>query len=209
MSAPGRFIAWCKQEQASLQQQLVLMTQRKVLTGENRGTGWVDTTTASIGRIKARLAELDSLLTETGSATVSKPDREKTGSDTTIKKVEVGSSPRGEMGQKYLVAGKRVSMRLWTHEAGDKLKSATKRDYETVGYVIAGKAELQLEGQMLQLKAGDSWLVPAGALHHYTILEPFTAIEATAPPAEVHGRDTPASSPPTDPRSLHLIPRVD
>ena len=33
--------------------------------------------------------------------------------DTTIKKVESKSSPRGEMGQKYLVAGKRVSMRLW------------------------------------------------------------------------------------------------
>jgi hypothetical protein len=29
--------------------------------------------------------------------------------DTTIKKVEAGSSPRGEMGQRYLVAGKRVS----------------------------------------------------------------------------------------------------
>src|SRR5262245_25317215 len=34
--------------------------------------------------------------------------------DTTIKKVEAGSSPRGEMGQKYLVAGKPVSLRLWT-----------------------------------------------------------------------------------------------
>jgi hypothetical protein len=30
--------------------------------------------------------------------------------DTTIKKVEAGSSPKGDMGQKYLVAGKRVSM---------------------------------------------------------------------------------------------------
>ena len=39
------------------------------------------------------------------------------------------------------------------------------------------------------MKAGDSWLVPAGAMHQYTILEPFTAVEATAPPAEVHGRD--------------------
>jgi hypothetical protein len=26
-------------------------------------------------------------------------------------------------------------------------------------------------------------------MHQYTILEPFTAVEATAPPAEVHGRD--------------------
>ena len=58
-----------------------------------------------------------------------------------------------------------------------------------MGYVISGRAELDIEGQMLKLKAGDSWLVPAGAIHQYTILEPFTAVEATAPPAEVHGRD--------------------
>jgi hypothetical protein len=47
--------------------------------------------------------------------------------DTTIKKVEAGSSPRGEMGQKYLVAGKRVSMRLWVQEPGGKLKAPTAR----------------------------------------------------------------------------------
>jgi quercetin dioxygenase-like cupin family protein len=109
--------------------------------------------------------------------------------DTTIKKVEAGSSPRGEMGQKYLVAGKRVSLRLWTDEPGGKVKHPTARDYETVGYVISGSAKLDLEGQTLNLKAGDSWLVPAGATHQYTIIEPFTALEATAPPAEVHGRD--------------------
>ena len=72
-SAPGRFIAWCKQEQASIQQQLELMETGKVLTGENRGSGWVDTTAESIERGKARLEELESLLTESGSATVSKP----------------------------------------------------------------------------------------------------------------------------------------
>jgi quercetin dioxygenase-like cupin family protein len=110
--------------------------------------------------------------------------------DTTIKKVEAGSSPRGEMGQKYLVAGKRVSMRLWKDEPGGKLKGPTSRYYETVGYIISGRAKLDLEGQTLTLKAGDSWLVPAGATHQYTIIEPFTAIEATEPPAEVHGRDS-------------------
>ncbi len=112
--------------------------------------------------------------------------------DTTIKKVEAGTSPRGEMGQKYLVAGKRVSMRLWVEEPGEKRKAPTAREYETVGYVISGSARLDLEGQTLNLKAGDSWLVPAGAMHQYTIIEPFTAVEATAPPAEVHGRDAPA-----------------
>jgi quercetin dioxygenase-like cupin family protein len=109
--------------------------------------------------------------------------------DTTIKKVESVSSPRGEMGQKYLVAGKRVSMRLWVIEPGSKVEAATSREYETVGYVISGRAKLDLEGQTLDLKAGDAWLVPAGAMHQYTIIEPFTAVEATAPPAEVHGRD--------------------
>ncbi|HSF23177.1 MAG TPA: hypothetical protein VLE20_03040 [Blastocatellia bacterium] len=72
-SAPGRFIAWCKQEQASIQQELELLQTGKVLTGQNRGSGWVDTTAESIGRARARLEELESLLTETGSATISKP----------------------------------------------------------------------------------------------------------------------------------------
>jgi quercetin dioxygenase-like cupin family protein len=111
--------------------------------------------------------------------------------DTTIKKVEAASSPRGEMGQRYLVAGKRVSMRLWELERGSEVKHSTNRDYETVGYVISGSAKLELEGQTLLLKEGDSWLVPVGAIHQYTITERFKAIEATAPPAEVHGRDAP------------------
>ncbi len=111
--------------------------------------------------------------------------------DSTIKKVESERSPIGEMGQKYLVAGTHLSMRLWLEEPGGESKAPTKRDYETVGYVIAGSALLELEGQKLSLKPGDSWLVPAGAEHRYTIVDAFTAVEATSPPAEVHGRDTP------------------
>ena len=112
--------------------------------------------------------------------------------DTTIKKVEASTSPRGEMGREV---SRRRQARLDAplgQEPGRKLKAPTTRDYETVGYVISGKARLDLEGQTLNLKAGDSWLVPAGAMHQYTIIEPFTAVEATAPPAEVHGRDAPA-----------------
>ena len=74
MAAPDRFIAWCKQEQASIEQQLELMEKRKVRTGEDIGAGWIDTTANSMERARARLAELKSLLTESGSATVSKPE---------------------------------------------------------------------------------------------------------------------------------------
>jgi hypothetical protein len=42
---------------------------------------------------------------------------------------------------------------------------------------------------MADTTPGDAWLVPRAASHRYTILEPFIAIEATMPPAAVHGRD--------------------
>jgi quercetin dioxygenase-like cupin family protein len=109
--------------------------------------------------------------------------------ETTVKKVSGAHSPRGEQGQKYLASGKRVSMRLWEAQSGGAEKAPSRREYETVGYVISGRAELHIEGQMVTLEPGDSWLVPSGAEHRYAILEPFTAVEATSPPAEVHGRD--------------------
>jgi quercetin dioxygenase-like cupin family protein len=110
-------------------------------------------------------------------------------SDTTVMKVSSAYSPKGDHGQKYLASGKSLAMRLWEKEAEGTPKPVTRRDYETVGYVIAGRAELELEGQLVRLEPGDSWVVPRGAAHTYRILEPFTAIEATHPPAQVHGRD--------------------
>ena len=109
--------------------------------------------------------------------------------ETTVKMVSGAHSPKGEMGQKYLASGKRVSMRLWEAEPAGTEKAPSRREYETVGYVISGRAELHLEGQQLVLEPGDSWLVPSGAEHRYVIREPFTAVEATSPPAQVHGRD--------------------
>ncbi len=111
--------------------------------------------------------------------------------DSTIKKVDSRYSPRGATGQRYLASGKSLSMRLWEREAPGEVKPATRRDYETVGYVVEGKAELMLEGQTIRLEPGHSWVVPRGAEHAYRILEPFTAVEATSPPAQVHGRDEP------------------
>jgi quercetin dioxygenase-like cupin family protein len=109
--------------------------------------------------------------------------------DTTVKKVCSAHSPAGDMGQTYLASGKAVSMRLWQVEPSEPKEPAA-REYETVGYVVAGRAELHIEGQVVLLETGDSWLVPKGATHSYRILERFTAVEATSPPAQVHSRDT-------------------
>ena len=110
-------------------------------------------------------------------------------SDTTVTKVDSTHSPHGELGQKYLASGKSLAMRLWENEEPGDAKPEVSREYETVGFVISGRAELHLEGQMVLLETGDSWVVPNGASHTYKILESFTAVEATHPPAHIHGRD--------------------
>ena len=112
-------------------------------------------------------------------------------SDTSVTKVEASHAPKGPQGQKYLAVGRALSMRLWENESPGDAKPPARREYETVGYVIAGRAELTLEGQTVTLQPGSSWIVPKGAEHSYRILETFTAVEATTPPAEVHDRDAP------------------
>jgi quercetin dioxygenase-like cupin family protein len=119
----------------------------------------------------------------------SAPGKEVWMADRSVTKVSSAFSPKGEMGQKYLATGVKIAMRLWEKEGPEEAKPASRREYETVGYVIKGRAELHLEGQMVLLEPGDSWVVPEGAEHTYKILETFTAVEATCPPAHVHGRD--------------------
>ena len=109
--------------------------------------------------------------------------------DTTVTKIDSHFSPHGQHGETYLASGKTVSMRMWKNEQPGEAKPASRRQYETVGYVLKGKAELHIEGQKVLLSEGDSWVVPKGAEHTYRILEPFSAVEATSPPAQVHGRD--------------------
>jgi quercetin dioxygenase-like cupin family protein len=110
-------------------------------------------------------------------------------SDTSVKKVDSAYSPKGKLGQKYLASGKSVSMRLWEDEQPGDAKEPSVREYETVGYVIKGCAELHIEGQIVRLETGNSWVVPKGTSHTYKILESFTAVEATSPPSQVRDRD--------------------
>ena len=84
--------------------------------------------------------------------------------DTSVTKVKAQFSPKGALGQTYLASGVHVAMRLWEHESPGAPQTPSQRDYETVGYVMHGRAELHLEGQKVMLEPGDSWVVPKGAL---------------------------------------------
>jgi mannose-6-phosphate isomerase-like protein (cupin superfamily) len=109
--------------------------------------------------------------------------------DTTVIKVDSKYSPKGSGGQIYLASGKNIAMRLWDEGPNTHKPENVARDYETVGYVLEGSGELEVEGQTVHLKAGDSWIVPKGAHHTYKISDRFKAVEATYPPYHIHGRD--------------------
>ncbi|PYP86298.1 MAG: cupin domain-containing protein [Blastocatellia bacterium AA13] len=110
--------------------------------------------------------------------------------DTSVTKVSSNFAPSGQSGQRYLAAGRKMSMRLWSEEPPGEVKPESTRPYETIGFVIKGRAELYLGEQLVLLEAGDSYVVPKDAKHRYKILDTFTAVEATSPPAEIHGRDS-------------------
>lgn len=97
-------------------------------------------------------------------------------------KINQADAPRGDQGQRFLASGKSVALRMWENEKPGEIQPKSTQDYETVGYVLSGRAELHLENEIVKLQKGDSWLVPAKATHAYKILEDFTAIEATSPP---------------------------
>ncbi len=108
-----------------------------------------------------------------------------------VGKVDAPDAGTGRMGQHHLAAGSRVAMRLWDEQPESEGKPETARDYETVGYAISGRARLRTGEETLELGPGDSWVVPAGVSHTYEIVEAFTAVEATSPPAQRQDRDAP------------------
>ncbi len=99
-----------------------------------------------------------------------------------IEIIDAEHTRKSKSGERHLAKGKSISMRMWDAEPAGIEKKTLRREYETVGYVIAGRAEVIIEGEAAMLTPGTSWVVPKGAEHTYEILETFTAIEANSPP---------------------------
>ena len=100
----------------------------------------------------------------------------------TIKKVSSRGTEACPTGEVLLATGATMAMRLWQDEE-PQTKAPHSSPYETVGYVLKGRAELTVDGETTDLAPGDSYLVPAHASHAYRIIETFSAIECTSPPA--------------------------
>ena len=88
---------------------------------------------------------------------------------------------RGERGEKLLVNGQRMAMRLWEGEPAGTAKPEHANPYEYVAYVVEGALLVTIDGHSFQVRKGDSYCVPAGARYSLEILEEATVVEATSP----------------------------
>lgn len=83
--------------------------------------------------------------------------------------------------EQHLATGEHIAMRKWVNEEPGPAKPMSRREYETLGYVLSGRAELHIGGVVTLLGPGSSYVVPHGSEHTYKILERFSAIEVTHP----------------------------
>lgn len=101
-----------------------------------------------------------------------------------IQYLSAADAQPGSHGEAQAIQGASMALRVWNEGPNVKKGGGDHAsDYDTVGYVIDGQAELRSGEQSWLLTKGDSWFVPKGAMHHYHIEESFQAVEATSPPA--------------------------
>jgi quercetin dioxygenase-like cupin family protein len=89
---------------------------------------------------------------------------------------------RGRSGERLLVNGQHMAMRLWEREPAGTKKPEHSNSYEYVAYVLEGTLRVTIDGRSFDVAAGDSYCVPAGSPYSLEVLERATVVEATSPP---------------------------
>ncbi len=87
----------------------------------------------------------------------------------------------GERGEKLLVNGEQMAMRLWEREAAGTTKPDHKNAYEYVAYIIEGAIRVRVDGHSFEVRQGDSYCIPANTIYSLEVLEEATVVEATSP----------------------------
>ena len=56
--------------------------------------------------------------------------------------------------------------------------------HEQIGYVSSGRVRFAIDGDVTELTPGDSYLVPGGASHEVTAIEPSVCVDVFSPARE-------------------------
>ncbi len=90
-------------------------------------------------------------------------------------------APEGERGEKLLVNGARMGLRLWEREPAGTRKPEHSNPYEYVAYVLEGALRVTVGGHSFEVRRGDSYCIPAETNYTLEILEEASVVEATCP----------------------------
>lgn len=87
--------------------------------------------------------------------------------------------PRGEL---LLAHGEHLGLRVWEREPEGEAAPEHSNSYEYVAYVAAGALRVRIgEDDAQEVRAGDSYVVPAGTPYSFEVLEAATVVEAVSP----------------------------
>jgi len=96
--------------------------------------------------------------------------------------VSSGDATTGERGERLLARGERVGLRVWEHEPAGETSPEHANDYEYVAYVTEGALRVRIgDGEAVEVRAGDSYVVPASTPYAFEVTERATVVEAVAP----------------------------
>ena len=88
----------------------------------------------------------------------------------------------GSRGEKLLAHGDSVALRVWEHEPAGEHAPEHANPYEYVAYVAEGALRVSIgEDSAQEVRAGDSYVVPAGTPYSFEVLEAATVVEAVSP----------------------------
>ena len=85
--------------------------------------------------------------------------------------------------RRTLTAGDRMMLIEVTLEPGTVVPMHT-HPHEQTGYVVSGRMRLQIGDETLDLDPGDGYMIPGGAEHEATALEPLVIVDVFSPPRE-------------------------
>ena len=85
----------------------------------------------------------------------------------------------GERGEVLLARGERLQLRKWEHEPAGEAAPEHSNPYEYVAYLVEGAMRVRIgDADPVELRAGDSYVVPAGTPYGFEVLERATVVEA-------------------------------
>lgn len=97
--------------------------------------------------------------------------------------VSAADAAIGSRGEHLLARGEHVALRVWDHEPAGETAPEHSNSYEYVAYVVEGAMRVRVgDAEALEVRAGDSYVVPAQTPYAFEVLETAKVVEAVSPP---------------------------